>query len=60
MTPFEHAKKYYPKYWSASRILKLYQKGKLTAEEYNEIVGGETGGEAAANEQGENHGIYKV
>lgn len=40
MTAFELAKKYFPKYWNAKRILKLYEKGKLSAKEYNEIMEG--------------------
>ena len=41
MTVFEMAKKYYPRLWDKKRIEALYKAGKLTEEEYNEIVGGE-------------------
>lgn len=41
MTAFEMAKKYYPKYWNLIRLQMLLQKGKLTQEEYDEIVKGE-------------------
>lgn len=39
MNVFELAKKYYPLCWSKKRISALYQAGKLTKDEYNEIVG---------------------
>lgn len=38
MTVFEMAKKYYPLLWSKSRIEALYNAGKLTKEEYEEII----------------------
>jgi hypothetical protein len=38
-TVFEMAKDYYPKLWSADRINALYSAGKLTEEEYKEILG---------------------
>ena len=37
-TIFEMAKEYYPRLWSADRIEALYKAGKLTKEEYNEII----------------------
>ena len=37
---FELAKKYYPRLWDINRINALYEAGKLTEEEYNEIAGG--------------------
>ena len=37
-TPFEMAKEYYPRLWSANRIEALYEKGLLTEEEYNLII----------------------
>lgn len=40
MTVFEMAKKYYPLLWNEKRIEALYKAGKLTEEEYKEIVGG--------------------
>lgn len=39
MTAFELAKKYYPRLWDIDRINRLYEAGKLTKEEYEEIVG---------------------
>ena len=41
MSVFEMAKKYYPKLWNKGRVDALYAAGKLTAEEYAEITGGE-------------------
>ena len=38
MTVFEMAKKYYPLRWSKNRIDALYDAGKLTKEEYEEII----------------------
>ena len=38
MSVYEMAKKYYPFLWSLERINTLYKKGKLTEEEYNNIV----------------------
>lgn len=38
MTVFEMAKKYYPRLWDIKRIEALYEAGKLTEEEYNELV----------------------
>lgn len=37
-TPFEMAKDYYPKLWSAARIEALYKAGKLTEDEYNSVI----------------------
>lgn len=45
MTVFEMAKKYYPIYWNKKRIEALYKAGKLTEEEYGEIVGKAEGNE---------------
>ncbi len=39
MTVFEMAKKYYPRLWDINRINALYEAGKLTKEQYAEIVG---------------------
>lgn len=39
MTIFEMAQKYYPKLWSKERINALHDAGKLTDEEYQQIVG---------------------
>lgn len=36
---YELAKKYYPEYWNRARIDALYAAGKLTLEEYNDIIG---------------------
>lgn len=38
MTVLEMAKKYYPRLWDIKRIEALYEAGKLTEEEYNELV----------------------
>ena len=38
MTVFEMAKKYYPRLWNKNRIDALYDAGKLTDEEYAEIL----------------------
>ena len=38
MTVFEMAKKYYPRLWSIERIETLYKAGKLTKEEYEEVI----------------------
>ena len=40
MTVFDMAKKYYPRLWDKKRIEALYKAGKLTEEEYNEIIKG--------------------
>ena len=47
MTVFEMAKKYYPRLWSKNRIDALHDAGKLTEEEYTEILSadGETNAE---------------
>lgn len=42
MTVYEMAKKYYPRLWTIERIEALYKAGKLTEEEYKEIVGENT------------------
>ena len=39
MTVYEMAKKYYPTLWSKERLQMLVDKGRLTQEEMNEIVG---------------------
>ena len=36
---YKMAKKYYPRLWDLSRIMTLYSAGKLTQEEYEDIVG---------------------
>ena len=41
MSVYEMAKKYYPKLWSRERLQRLVQAGKLTEEQYREIVGEE-------------------
>ena len=38
MTIFEMAKKYYPRLWGKNRIDALHDAGKLTDEEYEEIL----------------------
>ena len=38
MTVFEMAMKYYPRLWSKNRIDALHDAGKLTDEEYEEIL----------------------
>lgn len=45
MTVFEMAKKYYPRLWDINRINALYESGKLTKEEYEEITGATQEGE---------------
>ena len=42
MTVFEMAKKYYPRLWSKKRIDALHDAGKLTDEEYAEILAADT------------------
>ena len=42
MTVFEMAKKYYPRLWSKNRIDALHDAGKLTDEEYEEILSADT------------------
>ena len=42
MAVFEMAKKYYPKLWDFDRIKALYEAGKLTEQEYNEIINDKT------------------
>ena len=37
-TVFEMAKDYYPRLWGIERINALYEKGKLTEEEYKELT----------------------
>ena len=39
-TVFEMAKKYYPRLWSIERIEALYKAGKLTEEEKDKIMNG--------------------
>lgn len=41
MNVYELAKKYYPLMWGKSRIDALYKAGKLTDEEYKDIIGGD-------------------
>ena len=38
MTVFEMAKKYYPRLWNENRLDALHDAGKLTDEEYAEIL----------------------
>ena len=38
MTVYEMAKKYYPRLWDIDRIEALYKAGKLTEEEYKDIL----------------------
>ncbi len=40
MNVYELAKKYYPDLWSDARLRALVEAGKLTEEEYKEIVEG--------------------
>lgn len=40
---YDLAKKYYPNLWSVERINALYETGKLTEEEYNNIVNTDNG-----------------
>ena len=42
---YEMAKKYYPLLWDKKRIDALYKAGKLTEEEYKEIIAEVSGGE---------------
>ena len=42
MTVFEMAKKYYPRLWNKNRIDALHDAGKLTDEEYTEILSADT------------------
>ena len=42
MTVFEMAKKYYPRLWNKNRIDALHDAGKLTDDEYNEILYADT------------------
>lgn len=39
MTVYEMAKKYYPLLWNKKRLQMLVNAGRLTQEEYEEIVG---------------------
>ncbi len=39
MSVYEMAKKYYPRLWDKSRLKKLVEAGRLTAAQYEEIVG---------------------
>lgn len=39
LTVFELAKMYYPKLWNKSRIDALLKAGKITQDEYKEIIG---------------------
>jgi hypothetical protein len=39
-TIYEMAKKYYPEKWKRAMIDNLYEKGRLTEEEYNDTIGG--------------------
>lgn len=38
---YEMAKKYYPDKWNLAMIDNLYNIGRLTLEEYNDIIGNE-------------------
>lgn len=38
MTPYELAKKYYPRLWDARRIEELAARGRLTREQADEIL----------------------
>ena len=42
MTVFEMAKKYYPRLWGKNRIDALHNAGKLTDEEYADILSADT------------------
>ena len=42
MTAYELAMKYYPRLWDLDRINALYEAGKLTEEEYTNILTKET------------------
>lgn len=39
MTIYEMAKKYYPLLWDENRLQMLVDAGRLTQEQYNEIIG---------------------
>ncbi len=39
MSVYEMAKKYYPRLWDKSRLERLVEAGRLTAAQYEEIVG---------------------
>ncbi|MEL4861043.1 XkdX family protein [Pseudoflavonifractor phocaeensis] len=39
MSVYEMAKKYYPRLWPLERLGKLLELGRITQEEYDEIVG---------------------
>ncbi len=39
MNVYEMAKKYYPRLWDKSRLERLVEAGRLTAAQYEEIVG---------------------
>lgn len=39
MSVFELAKKYYPKLWDEKRLVALVAAGKLTEEQYIELIG---------------------
>lgn len=39
MTPYELAKRYYPRLWPLERLDKLLELGRITQEEYDGIVG---------------------
>lgn len=45
MSVYEMAKKYFPRLWDEKRIEALYKAGKLTEEEYNDIIKNQTKGE---------------
>lgn len=44
MSIYEMAKKYYPKMWNRARIDALFAAGKLTEEEYIDIIGDQSSG----------------
>lgn len=50
MTPYEMAKKYYPRLWDAARIDKLYEAGKLTGAEREDILNGGGKSESVASQ----------
>lgn len=39
MTPFELAKKYYPRLWTPDRLDKLLETGRISREQHEEITG---------------------
>lgn len=39
MTPYELARKYYPRLWTLKRLDKLLEAGRISREQYEEITG---------------------